>query len=204
MSATPPFLRPEARVSVRGGIPRSYGRPIAQVLSVGPVCTKVRLLCDHTVRSVPHRHLQEWMPAPETPLVLVGCGGKKLDRGTLAEDMYVGSYHVACRRAAAAITTPERIRILSARYGLLRLRQFVEPYDVRMGDCDAISPADFTASARKHHDDIAQEVVVLAGQQYVALARTVWPHAQAPLEGLGGIGLHLQRLAEITRRGAIA
>ncbi|WP_432990625.1 hypothetical protein [Dactylosporangium sp. CA-233914] len=36
----------------------------------------------------------------DTALVIVACGGAKLDRPAPAADLYVGSYHQACRRAA--------------------------------------------------------------------------------------------------------
>ncbi len=57
-----------------------------------------------------------------------------------AGELYVGGYHVACRRAAAVLTTPDRILILSALYGLLPLDRVIAPYDLRMGRPGSISP----------------------------------------------------------------
>lgn len=51
-------------------------------------------------------------------LVVIPCGSRKLGRRARAADLYVGSYHRACRRAADALG-PDRQLILSARYGLL-------------------------------------------------------------------------------------
>ena len=40
------------RVSVRGGLPRDMGIPIAEVVSVGPVNVKVRLFFDGSTHAV--------------------------------------------------------------------------------------------------------------------------------------------------------
>ncbi|MCX5134363.1 hypothetical protein OOK06_20005 [Streptomyces sp. NBC_00340] len=75
----------------------------------------------------------------EPELVVIPCGSRKLDRRSPAGDLYVGSYHRACRRAAEALE-PGRLLILSARYGLLDLDDVVEPYDTPHGAADSIRP----------------------------------------------------------------
>jgi uncharacterized protein DUF6884 len=47
--------------------------------------------------------------------------------------LYSGSYHLACRRAAAALTEPDGILILTALHGLLQLDRVIAPYELRMG-----------------------------------------------------------------------
>ena len=56
------------------------------------------------------------------------CGSRKLDHRAPAADLYTGSYHRACRKTADALR-PDRLLILSARYGLLDLDDIIEPYD---------------------------------------------------------------------------
>jgi hypothetical protein len=58
--------------------------------------------------------VQESANPPVSP-----CGGRKLGVPAPAGERYTGSYHLACRRAAAALTTPDRILIPSALHGLL-------------------------------------------------------------------------------------
>jgi hypothetical protein len=44
-------------------------------------------------------------------------------------------------------------------------------------------------------------VMVVAGRAYTEAAREIWPHAIAPLAGVGGLGRQLARLASITHAG---
>lgn len=44
-----------------------------------------------------------------------------------------------------------------------------------------------------------EAVIVLAGKNYARVAQSVWPHAQTPLVGLGGIGYQRQALSRIIK-----
>lgn len=66
-------------------------------------------------------------------LDVVPCGGRKLPAPAPVGGLYVGSYHRACRRAAAALA-PLRTLILSARHGLDHLDEVLAPYDTTFGD----------------------------------------------------------------------
>ena len=83
----------------------------------------------------------------EPGLVVIPCGGRKLDRRAPAGHLYVGSYHGACRRAAEALE-PGRLLILSARYGLLDLDDVVEPYDPPPGAAGSITADALLEQAR--------------------------------------------------------
>jgi hypothetical protein len=71
--------------------------------------------------------------------VIIPCGGAKLDKAAPARELYTGSMFRDQLATALTMTTPDRIRILSAKHGLLELDQIVEPYDVKMGSGDDIS-----------------------------------------------------------------
>ena len=84
-------------------------------------------------------------PPPQLPplrfVVIVPCGNRKHADTTLAGNMYLGSYHTACRAYAHSVQPDRRgVLILSARYGLLALRDIIEPYDLCMGDAGAVTP----------------------------------------------------------------
>ncbi|MFD9593109.1 DUF6884 domain-containing protein [Kitasatospora sp. NPDC059973] len=134
---------------------------------------------------------------PRERVIIVPCGGAKLDDVAPAGEMYTGTYHRAARRAAEQLAGPGgRVIILSAKYGLLPLDQWIRPYDLKAGDPGTVTPATL------RHQAFAlllggAEVTVLGGSAYVALARSVWPHAAAPLHGTRGIGEQMQRLASI-------
>ena len=128
-------------------------------------------------------------------VVIVACGGRKLDRPAPAGDLYTGSYHAACRRAAAA--RGGRVFILSALHGLLPLDRVVAPYEQRMGAPGAITARQVRDQAVALGIAGASRVTVLAGRAYAELARKVWPAIEWPLDGTGGIGEQLARLKGI-------
>ena len=135
--------------------------------------------------------------APER-VVVIPCGGAKLQQAAPARELYVGGYHRACRRAADALTAQGgTVVVLSALHGLVPLDQVLEPYELRMGQPGSVTPARLAEQARAMGLDGAREVVALGGAAYTTAARTVWPHASTPLAGLGGMGYQLQALAAI-------
>jgi hypothetical protein len=134
-------------------------------------------------------------------IVIVPCGSAKLPGRAAAGDMYIGSYHQATRRAAAALGG--QLLILSARYGLVTPDQLVDPYDLRIGDNGCVSVT--TVKEQALRLDVAEpaEVIVLAGAAYADVASAVWPTARRPLDGTRGIGPQLQRLAAIAESGSL-
>lgn len=112
--------------------------------------------------------------------------------------MYIGSYHRACRKAADALQ-PDRLLILSARYGLLDLDDVIEPYDTPHGTTDAITGHALLEQATARDIVFLDPVVTLGGARHVGLVRSIWPHARAPLAGAGGMGHQMARLAVMSR-----
>lgn len=131
-------------------------------------------------------------------LIVIPCGARKLDRRARAADMYVGSYHRACRRAAEALR-PDRLLILSARHGLLGPDDEIEPYDTPHGAAGAVSALLVREQAAQRGIERLDPVVILGGARHVALAKAVWPHARTPLSGTRGMGEQVARLAAMAR-----
>lgn len=224
------------RVSVRGSIPKAYGRPIAEVVSLGPVCARVRLFADGSEWRIPYEELritagQAWIDehperavelglvdpstpatddgsadedveeveAPAGPVVVISCGGAKADRPAPIAELYTGSYFRAALRAARALTTDDRILVLSARYGFVSLGEVHAPYEQRIDRPGAISPRALAATARRHRIEADAEVVLLAPRAYADRARAIWPEASSLLDGTSGIGQQMARFAELAR-----
>ncbi|MEU8657446.1 DUF6884 domain-containing protein, partial [Actinoplanes philippinensis] len=108
-----------------------------------------------------HARMRRKVLGRDDMLVIVGCGSAKRDRPAPAGRMYTGSYHAACRRAADAIGG--RLLILSARYGLISLDTWIEPYELRLGQAGAVTVPRVRAQARQLGIDTAGTVTVLAG-----------------------------------------
>ncbi|MFD5718086.1 DUF6884 domain-containing protein [Streptomyces sp. NPDC127036] len=137
----------------------------------------------------------------EPELVVIPCGSRKLDRRAPAGDLYVGSYHRACRRAAEALE-PGRLLILSARYGLLDLDDVVEPYDTPHGAAGSITADALLEQARRRGALLDGPVVALGGARHVSLVRSVWPGALSPLAATRGVGEQMARLAAMRKHTA--
>ncbi len=152
--------------------------------------------------------LAEEEPVAELPFVVIPCGGEKLDVPAIAVELYVGSYFRAVLRAARALTTDDRIRILSARYGLVALDEGLDPYDLRI-DAPGAVDADFVARQILAEPALSKlafdtrRIVVLAGQAYASVAVEALDLAgvgipvELPFEGARGIGDHLARAKAI-------
>ncbi|MGW5277218.1 DUF6884 domain-containing protein [Streptomyces sp. NPDC004044] len=138
----------------------------------------------------------DYLDCFEPELVVIPCGSRKLGRSARAADMYVGSYHRACRKAADALQ-PDRLLILSARHGLLDLDDVIEPYDTPHGAADAITAQDLLKQAAMRDIVLLDPVVALGGARHVSLVRTIWPHARTPLAGTRGMGEQMSRLAAL-------
>jgi len=80
--------------------------------------------------------------ATNTAKVIVPCGGAKVDHATSARDLYTGSAFREVLAAAVKLVGEGNVLILSALHGLLDLDEVVDPYDVKMGQADAIDRRD--------------------------------------------------------------
>lgn len=70
----------------------------------------------------------------DSTLVIIGCGAQKLSESAPACELYTSQHFCAKRRYAEG--SGHRWMILSARYGLLRPEELIEPYDLNLGSCD--------------------------------------------------------------------
>ena len=77
----------------------------------------------------------------------------------------------------------------------------IAPYDLRMRQPGSISGSALRRQAEQLHLVDDPRVMVVAGRAYTEAAREIWPHAIAPLAGVGGLGRQLARLASITHAG---
>lgn len=141
----------------------------------------------------------------DRPLIIIPCGGKKQPEGWRgpAHDLYTGVYFRGCLRAALALTTSQRVWILSGRYGLLGLRDETEPYEQRIDEPGAIAPSTVIAQAQTADILYAPRVIGLTGAAYARHIEWCWRHAEFPLRGVGGIGKQLARLKIIAREGQL-
>ncbi len=111
--------------------------------------------------------------------VIITCGKKKAITKSRAELMYVGSHFKTCLRWAKSKTTPEHIFILSAKYGLLKLTDVIEPYELKMGQkgCVTDEYVKFQASQLKIAN---HRVLSTAGKEYRLILDKVFKKIEYP------------------------
>lgn len=138
-------------------------------------------------------------------LVVIPCGAAKQSVPAPAKALYTGAYFRSCRRAAEALKPSLGWLILSAKYGLVRPDTMLNPYNLTLGQAGAVTGADLARQAQALGVAALSPVMVLAGSRYVAAARSVWPHATAPLQAnvTGGMGAQMGYLAQVTRLGRL-
>lgn len=113
--------------------------------------------------------------------------------------LYTGSYHKAALGYALAIAKPENIRILSAKYGLLALDKSVAPYDLKMGQEGSVSE-DQVRQQAADQGLLDEQVIAVTGSKYFEVIAKVWPNAERPLAGIGGMGYQMQWLTKETKK----
>lgn len=64
-------------------------------------------------------------------VVLISCGKKKLPAKAIASDLYVSSLFKKNLQFGRSLS-PDKIFILSAKYGLIHLDEAIDPYDLTL------------------------------------------------------------------------
>jgi hypothetical protein len=151
------------------------------------------------------------MSSSSAPFVVVPCSAAKAAGDELpAGERYLGQLHKLALAAALELTTPDRVRILSARYGLLTLDAPTAPYDAKVGELNA---DDERALRFRIHAGAVAMVATDPEAAVVALVPAAYAEALAsspllearlvrPLAGCGGIGRMRGLLCQL-RDGAL-
>lgn len=134
-------------------------------------------------------------------MIIISCGAKKLLGVHRARDLYVGSYFRAALNWATSVAPDNEIRILSARYGLIKLHDMVPSYELRLGQPAAINAATLKQSLEAKGLNATVPVIAVAGVDYVKLLKQVFNNVSAPFGKGGyfaktGLGYQIKHLKE--------
>jgi len=134
-------------------------------------------------------------------IVLISCVSKKLSCKAKAKDLYISPLFRVNLQYAQQFS-PQKIFILSAKYGLVQLDEEIEPYDITLNRMSTSERKDWAANVisqlQKYCDLKNDHFVILAGEKY---RQFLLPHLKSyeiPLAGLP-IGKQLQFLKESLR-----
>jgi len=129
-------------------------------------------------------------------IVLLSCVSKKRPAKTKAEDLYCSTLFKLSLTFAKRLA-PDHIFILSAKYGLVRLDDMIEPYDTTLNDMtkqDRKQWADSVLRQLKETVDCEEDhFIILAGSKYRQYLIPALVSYEIPLAGQT-IGKQLQRL----------
>ncbi len=130
-------------------------------------------------------------------VVLISCVSKKLSRRARAQDLYVSPLFRKNLCYAKSLA-PDKIFILSAKYGLLGLNQEIEPYDKTLNELSSGEVKAWASSVfeelKKSADIEKDEFIFLAGINYRKFLTPYLKNYAVPMEGLG-IGKQLRWLS---------
>jgi len=131
-------------------------------------------------------------------IVLISCASKKKLEKAKAKDLYISLLFKLNLEYAKSLK-PDKIFILSAKYGLLDLEEGIEPYDLTLNkikDKEIKIWADKVLEQLKEKVDLKQdEIIFLAGEKYRKYLIPEIKNYKIPLKNLG-IGKQLKFLKE--------
>ena len=129
-------------------------------------------------------------------IILISCVSKKLLHRAKAKDLYTSPLFKMNLKFARSFN-PDKIFILSAKYGLVDLDKEIEPYDKTLNFMRSSESKEWAKNVlqdlRRAADLSVDEFIFLAGENY---RKYLLPHIKnykIPLKGLG-IGKQLQYL----------
>lgn len=115
--------------------------------------------------------------------IIITCGSAKAITRSRAEKLYVGGHFKKCLAWAKAKVGAENVFIISAKYGLLKLDDMIEPYDLRMGQPGSVS----TLVLLRQAEDLGiidEEILSSAGADYQKPLVRVFQKIKFPFKGL--------------------
>ena len=129
-------------------------------------------------------------------IVLIPCVSKKQNKITKAKDLYTSPLFKYSLKYALSLT-PDKIFILSAKYGLLDINKEVEPYNQTINKLPQKEIKNWANNVLKDLNTKTNlkndEFIILAGENYRKYLLPYLSNYKIPLKGLG-IGKQLQFL----------
>lgn len=113
-------------------------------------------------------------------IVILGCGSSKHDKGMPAIDLYKGGNFSLRRSLARDLVDDRRIFILSAKFGLIRSSQVIQPYDLRLGDEGSVTKQRVASQARRLRIS-NYPAIFLGGSDYYDLCREAFVRVESIL-----------------------
>lgn len=120
--------------------------------------------------------------------VFIGCVKNKKSYRTHATNLYDSAFFRKCLQYASSLTS-DNIYILSAKYGLVRLYDIIEPYDRTLNNMSKKERLEWSQMVYNQmcneNIDFNENTVWLCGSKYRTDLLKYFPNSDCPLEGMG-------------------
>jgi hypothetical protein len=131
-------------------------------------------------------------------IVLISCVSRKLPEKSRARDLYISPLFRYNLKYASSLN-PEKIFILSAKYGLLKLDDEIEPYEKTLNKMPSYEIKKWASSVIERLGRLSDlekdDFIFLAGDRYRKYLIPYIKNYEIPMKGLG-IGRQLRYLKE--------
>ena len=106
-------------------------------------------------------------------IYIIGCSKNKLKKMDYAKNLYTGALFKTAYKYALKRTSEDKIFILSAKYGLIKHRELIAPYNEQIGKNESIT-IDSVRAQVKRFGILDKDVTVLAGITYTAFLANIF------------------------------
>ena len=126
--------------------------------------------------------------------VFISCVKSKRKTKAKAKDMYISPLFSYSLKYALSLTSENKIYILSAKYGLLRLDDVINPYELTLNTMNESEKKKWAYKVYLQMKECGlnfdEEAIFLTGKNYRKYLITKFSNATAPLKNLG-LGMQL-------------
>lgn len=121
--------------------------------------------------------------------VFLSCVSKKRNYSCLASDMYISDLFKKSLAYATKITDPTNVYILSAKYGLLKLDEQIEPYELTLNTMNKKQRKEWAnkilMQCKDKNISFDEEAIFLCGKKYREFLMDEFKNSIAPLKHMG-------------------
>jgi len=133
-------------------------------------------------------------------IILIACASQKRSRKSKASDLYVSPLFIKSLAYAKRLN-PDKIFILSAKYGLLDLNTEIEPYNLTLNTMSTKEIKDWSIKVIEQLKEISNlqedKFIFLAGKNYRKYIEPELSYFEAPMENMRiGEQLHFLSVAK--------
>ena len=120
--------------------------------------------------------------------VFISCVKSKKNKPSKASELYTSTLFKYSLRYALSLTKRDKIFILSAKYGLVKLDDIIQPYELSLKNMNKRQRKEWAYKVYKQlvreGIDFNEEAIFLCGKKYREFLITKFTNAKAPLKDL--------------------